>query len=368
MRIRGNGAGDGSSAGSSSRRRVLATACTLGLTAMAGCHEDGFPSFGGHERDESGDLETAGTEQPEWSQWVDGDTDYFAVTDFGRIAEVNAYMSVLDTVGHSWGIINATALYPFTGVESVAESIPTLAAYSPMVFPAMDDELFVVFEDISLVTEDAPDSPIAVEQYIHVDDAIVLAGEMDRSGLAAHDTVDELDSYEDFTVYSVLGAYGDRWPIAANDSHLLFGVGETFEEDRQLIESAIDTAAGDAGLEADQQWLREVCDTGAFVVGANWEERLFLGEGRDNGLLVDIGVDTETLIGVIEFLTTSHVQHSLFVADGHDTGRVTRTGLSVADDAELPDEETVVEQLATDAESTNFLADENRLVLEAFWE
>lgn len=368
MRIRGNGAGERSSAGGQSRRKLLAVACTLGSAALAGCHEEGLFNFGGHERDDTGPLETAGTEQPDWSRWVDGDAEYFAVTDFGRIAEVNAYMTVLNTVGHSRGIDTPTGLYPFSGVESVAESIPTMAAYSPMVFPAMDDELFVVFEDISLVTEEAPDSPIAVERYTHVDDVIVLAGEIDQSGLAGHDTVDELDRYEDLTIYSVLGAYGERWPIAANDTHLVFGLGETFEEDRLLVESAIDRAAGGVGIEEDRAWLRELCDTGAFVVGANWEEKLFLGEDRDDGLIADIGVDAETLIGVIEFLTTSDVQHSLFVADGHENRRVTRTGLSVAGDAELPDEETVVDQLATEAESTNFLAKENRLILEAFWE
>lgn len=334
---------------------------------MAGCHEEGLLNFGGHERDETGDLETAGTDQPDWSRWVDADTEYFAVTDFGRIAEITAYKSVLDTVGHSRGLDSPTGLYPFSGVESVVESVPTLAAYSPMVFPGMDSELFVVFEDISLVTENPDESPIVVERYIHVDDVVVLAGQIDRAGLAGEATVEERDSYGDFTFYRVRGAYGEYWPVAATDSHLLFGLGETFEDDRQLVESTIDAATDDVTVSEDRQWLRERCATGAFVVGANWDEKLFLGDGQDSGLLVDVGVDTETILDLLEFFANTGVEHSLFVADGHEDGRVTRTGLAVAEGGDRPAEETLLDQLASEAETTNLHGEENRLVLEAFW-
>lgn len=325
MRFRGKGAGEPAPGAGTTRRRILAAACTAGLSAMAGCHEEGLLNFGGHEREETGDLETA-----------------------------------LD---------NPTGLYPpYSGVESVVESVPTLAAYSPMVFPGMDSELFVVFEDVSLVTENAEESPIVVGQYIHVDDVVVLAGQIDRAALAGQSTVEERDSYEDFTIFRVRGAYGGHWPVAANDSHLLFGLGETFEDDRQLVESAIDTAAAGVTVGEDRQWLRERCSTGAFVVGANWDEKLFLGDGQDKGFLVDVGVDRETILDVLEFFSTTGVEHSQFVADGHEDGRVTRTGLAVAEGGDTPAEETLLEQLSPEAETTNRHDEGNRLVLEAFWQ
>lgn len=372
------------------RRTFVLGASTAMLAGLAGClGDDGDDSGDGDDTqevdlsgddgtgddetgngddtggaDEDPDPEFGDTESPAYALWFDAAVEEHSVlrTDFTRVTEVDPYNRLLEDRDGE-GVADV-----FPGVDSIAEAIPATTSFTGLILLGAVGQQYPFLTDLALYGRDVDEDStptVTIEELTLVDGDIVITGDIDRDALEANDTVEYIESHAGFLIYEDGPDGAPRSPFAVGDDTLVFPGGDPDEDRQARLKSTLDGASAGVDVGDDLAWLVEHCGDGAFVFGGAGGEVTDDEEEEElDGELVP-GVDNETVEAFEELV--GEPEGILLVADGHESGRVTRSGIAFESAEAVPDEDELAAVLAAGAAETSTLTEGNRIFVEAVW-
>jgi len=311
------------------------------------------------------ELETAGTELPGYTDLVETQEPGWTVirANFDKVAGVRAYSPLTDTA--PGGILGSGGepIYPF--IDGVAEEVPaTAAASTALVYSALLSRLPVV------TNVDAPwqgtnvsegNRFMQLEGLTVTNAAVQLEGPVDHESLAALESVQQEGESAGLTIYTAESENGEQ-SFAAGDSQLLVppGVVNASASEELDLEPVLDTLRAMRELPPGIGQLLKSCGDGAFVYAGPADET----DGSPQ-LLQQYGSANEETVEryrtLLEPVTTM-----VLVAEGHERGRVTRTGLEYESPAAVPDAGRFRAVFVPEAENVRVAVDGNLVLIEAF--
>ncbi|WP_306059780.1 hypothetical protein [Natronococcus wangiae] len=235
--------------------------------------------------------------------------------------------------------------------------------------------------------EDADESTGAdfetnVEEFIIVNEAIVLAGEIDAEEVDAELTTAPDDAFSMKSEYERTGEIGafDRYErveddamgpavLAVNEEAIVFAVGDDDDTDAaEVVRGPIEAREGETAADenSDVEWLLEEAGHGQLVLGGYGED---LDEPVDDEP-ADEPVDNETAddeasVSDAEF---AELEGLIGICSSLELEADGATGAFAAIDDDLPDEDELEDVLGTSAAEATLEVDDDRVTASATWE
>ncbi|PSQ63612.1 MAG: hypothetical protein BRD21_02010 [Halobacteriales archaeon SW_8_66_22] len=308
------------------------------------------------------DLRTATPGMPPYENMVEPNEPGWTVirANFEKVAGVAAYEPIQEfdpTEARGGGTV-------FPAVSDVAEELPTAAGISSTVILGLLTGAypFLPTIDVPWQGRDAAnrESVMQLEQVTLTNVAIQLEGQVDREGLAALDSVNQQGETGGFTMFTTQSNSGSDQYFAADDQRLLIAASgvDSDSSGPEPIEDAITALQSSGGFPEDVAWLLEHCGDGAFVYGGAADET----DGSE-GLLTEFSdADEETISALQELIGPATAW--LHAAEGHEDGRVTRSGLVFESADAVPDADELASVLVPSAPEPTVVVDGKRVMVE----
>ena len=308
------------------------------------------------------DLRTATPGMPPYENMVEPNEPGWTVirANFEKVAGVAAYEPIQEfdpTEARGGGTV-------FPAVSDVAEELPTAAGISSTVILGLLTGAypFLPTIDVPWQGRDAAnqESVMQLEQVTLTNVAIQLEGQVDREGLAALDSVSQQGETGGFTMFTTQSNSGSDQYFAADDQRLLIAANgvDSDSSGPGPIEDAITALQSSGGFLEDVAWLLEHCGDGAFVYGGAADET----DGSE-GLLTEFSdADEETISALQELIGPATAM--LHAAEGHEDGRVTRSGLVFESADAVPDADELASVLVPSAPEPTVVVDGKRVMVE----
>lgn len=341
------------------RAYIAATALAMGV---AGCLGDDDEESDEPADDDDDDILT---DPPAYARWLQDDDQGTTIihVDFRLVDEVAAYRPLFSALDSPDGSDR------FPALADVAEVIPANAGVFAMVFFEFAGEAYPFISPGSILPdrrETGASTPVvAADSYTTIDDVTVVSGTVALEELTDHPAVREIETFEGYSLFesSPVGD-DDRNTFAATEETLLFHTAADASPSDQHQRLYATIQSGEAGVpfeDDDRAWLLERCDTGAFVLGSlGWDDPV-VGEGTDADM--DLGLDDAVLEEFAQL--TDHARSVLMVADRHESGRVTRSGIAYEEAGFVPPSADLESVLAGTAADSSTTIEDNRIFLEA---
>jgi hypothetical protein len=308
------------------------------------------------------DLRTATSGMPSYENMVEPNEPGWTVirANFEKVEGVAAYEPIQEfdpTQARGGGTV-------FPAVSDVAEELPTAAGIGSTVILGLLTGAYPFLPNLDVPWQgrDAAnrESVMQLEQVTLTNVAIQFEGQVDREGLAALDSVSQQGETGGFTVFTTQSNSGSDQYFAADDQRLLIAASGVDSETSGPgpIEGAITALQSSGGFPEDVAWLLEHCGDGAFVYGGAADKT----DGSE-GLLTEFSdADEETISAFQELIGPATAM--LHAAEGHEDGRVTRSGLVFESADAVPDADELASVLVPSAPEPTVVVDGKRVMVE----
>lgn len=332
-----------------------------------------------HEYEFTGEdeIETAGSQLPDYTNWLtdDSESPYVHACNLPQINDAPLYRPLLEDYPFESNYIASRTgsdnlLEPVDGIGNLAEGVPIAGANKAMIVLSQLNLFYAFVEEIDAewVPETIDKPVMSLDELQVIEDGVILYGGVDHEVLQGKDSIEESETNGEYTLYDDKLDSGGKSPFAARGDQIIVPIA-TPGERREKLNELIAMVNSNSGLDDEFSQLATDIGTGAAFYASRGADIRSNFSNNDNeegtGIGVGLNDDVEE-----EFRTALNDASAVIMATEQQDGRrVTRTG-AIFDNLDEIEIRDFVGPLIRDVEpeEINTKTDGDRLLAEIFWE